>query len=74
MTYVITEPCIDVKHKTCVDVCPVSCIYLESDELDRMLYITPTSVLTAAPASLSARLMPSFNRRQCRRNGRSTST
>ncbi len=41
MTYVITEPCVDVKHKTCVDVCPVSCIYLESDELDRMLYISP---------------------------------
>jgi ferredoxin len=39
MAYVITEPCIDVKHKTCVDVCPVSCIYIESDELDRMLYI-----------------------------------
>ena len=37
MAYVITEPCIDVKHKTCVDVCPVSCIYLESDELARML-------------------------------------
>ena len=41
MAYVITEPCIDIKHKTCVDVCPVSCIYLESDELDRMLYINP---------------------------------
>ncbi len=41
MTYVIVQPCVDVKHKTCVDVCPVSCIYLESDELDRMLYIHP---------------------------------
>ncbi len=41
MTYVIAEPCVDVKHKTCVDVCPVSCIYLESDELDRMLYVNP---------------------------------
>ena len=41
MAYVITEPCIDIKHKTCVDVCPISCIYLESDELDRMLSINP---------------------------------
>ena len=29
MAYVITQPCIDVKDKSCVDVCPVSCIYLE---------------------------------------------
>ena len=41
MTYVIAQPCIDVKNKACVDVCPVSCIYLESDDLDRMLYIHP---------------------------------
>ncbi|MBC2875417.1 MULTISPECIES: 4Fe-4S dicluster domain-containing protein [Streptomyces] len=26
MTYVITEPCIDVKDGACVDVCPVDCI------------------------------------------------
>jgi ferredoxin len=41
MAYVITQPCIDVKDKSCVDVCPVSCIYLETDELDRKLYIHP---------------------------------
>jgi NAD-dependent dihydropyrimidine dehydrogenase PreA subunit len=27
MQYVITEPCIGVKDASCVDVCPVSCIY-----------------------------------------------
>ena len=27
MTYVIAEPCIDVKDKACVEVCPVDCIY-----------------------------------------------
>jgi ferredoxin-like protein FixX len=37
MTYVITEPCIDVKDKTCVGECPVDCIY----EGERMLYIHP---------------------------------
>jgi ferredoxin len=41
MTYVITEACIDVKDKACVDVCPVSCIYIEDDGLDRKLYIHP---------------------------------
>lgn len=40
MTYVITEPCIDVKDRTCVEVCPVDCIHDDGDE-DRMLYIDP---------------------------------
>ena len=40
MTYVITEPCIDVKDRACVDVCPVDCIHDEGDA-DRMLYIDP---------------------------------
>ena len=31
MTYVIAEPCVDVKNKSCVDVCPVSCIYIEDE-------------------------------------------
>ena len=37
MTYVIAEPCIDVKDKTCIDVCPVDCIH----ETERMLVIDP---------------------------------
>jgi ferredoxin len=40
MTYVIAEPCVDVKNQSCVDVCPVSCIYL-GDDTDRILYINP---------------------------------
>ena len=27
MAYVITEPCIDVHDRACVDECPVDCIY-----------------------------------------------
>ncbi len=27
MTYIIAQPCIDVKDAACVDVCPVDCIY-----------------------------------------------
>ncbi|HEY9179332.1 MAG TPA: 4Fe-4S dicluster domain-containing protein [Candidatus Baltobacteraceae bacterium] len=39
MPYVITEPCIGVKDKACVDVCPVDCI--KGDEEDPQLYIDP---------------------------------
>ena len=40
MTYVITEPCIDVMDKSCVEVCPVDCIHFE-EGVDRKLYIDP---------------------------------
>jgi ferredoxin len=39
MAYVITEPCIGVKDRSCVDVCPVDCIH--GNESDPMLYIDP---------------------------------
>ena len=32
MTYVITEPCINVKDAACIDVCPVDCIHPRKDE------------------------------------------
>lgn len=37
MTYVIAEPCIDVMDRSCVEECPVDCIY----EGARSLYIHP---------------------------------
>ncbi|MCH8273254.1 MAG: ferredoxin family protein [Armatimonadetes bacterium] len=37
MPYIITEPCIGVKDKSCLTVCPVDCIY----EGEEMLYIHP---------------------------------
>ena len=37
MTYIIGEPCIDIKDRSCVDVCPVDCIH----EADRILVIDP---------------------------------
>ena len=37
MTYIITQPCVDVKDLACVEECPVDCIY----EGNRMLYIQP---------------------------------
>jgi ferredoxin len=37
VTYIIAEPCIDLKDRSCVDVCPVDCIH----EFDRILIIDP---------------------------------
>ncbi len=35
MTYIIAAPCIDIKDRSCVDVCPVDCIH----EFERILII-----------------------------------
>jgi NAD-dependent dihydropyrimidine dehydrogenase PreA subunit len=37
MTFVVAEPCIGVKDRACVDVCPVTCFYEGADQL----YIHP---------------------------------
>jgi ferredoxin len=37
MPYIITEACVGVKDKACVDVCPVDCIY----EGEQQLFIHP---------------------------------
>jgi ferredoxin len=53
MTWIIMEPCIDVRDRACVDVCPVDCIYEIDDDgksvhevqadpgREKMLYIHP---------------------------------
>lgn len=45
MTYIIAEPCINVKDTACVDVCPVDCIHPRKDETGFseavQLYINP---------------------------------
>lgn len=41
MTYIIAEPCVNVKDKACVDVCPVNCIHEAQDGSSEMLYIDP---------------------------------
>jgi ferredoxin len=43
-TYVIAEPCIDVKDLSCVDVCPVDCIH----EANRILVIDPEECIDSA--------------------------
>jgi NAD-dependent dihydropyrimidine dehydrogenase PreA subunit len=37
VTYIIAEPCIDIKDLSCVDVCPVDCIHVAA----RALVIDP---------------------------------
>ncbi len=37
MAYVVTEACIDVQDRACMEECPVDCIYPG----DRMMYIHP---------------------------------
>ena len=37
VTYVIAQPCVDLKDRACVEECPVDCIY----EGNRSLYIHP---------------------------------
>jgi NAD-dependent dihydropyrimidine dehydrogenase PreA subunit len=44
MAYVIAEPCIGVKDKSCVEVCPVDCIH----EGDDQLVINPTECIDCA--------------------------
>ena len=44
MTYIIAEPCLDVKDLACVEVCPVDCIY----EGERFLYINPDECVDCA--------------------------
>jgi len=39
MTYIVTETCVDLKDKSCIEVCPVDCIHEAAE--DRMVYIDP---------------------------------
>ena len=32
MTYVIAQPCVDVKDKACIEECPVDCIYIDKEK------------------------------------------
>ncbi|MCY3800896.1 MAG: ferredoxin family protein [Chloroflexi bacterium] len=68
MTYVITEPCIEVKDASCVDVCPVDCIHPRTDD-DRfesveMLYIDPVDCIDCGacePACPVEAIYPDFD-------------
>jgi NAD-dependent dihydropyrimidine dehydrogenase PreA subunit len=44
MAYVIAEPCIGVKDKACVEVCPVDCIH--GGDQDNQMFIDPNYCLS----------------------------
>ena len=46
MTFVIASACVDVMDQSCIEVCPVDCIYIEDD--DRMCYIEPDDCIDCA--------------------------
>lgn len=46
MTYVIVEPCIGVKDKSCIDVCPMDCIH--GNDSDEMVYVDPEECIDCA--------------------------
>ena len=43
MPYIIAEPCVGVKDKSCVAVCPVDCIH--GGEADTQLFIDPAECI-----------------------------
>ena len=47
MPYVIAEPCIDVKDRACIDVCPVDCIHPHEaeDKGEKQLFIDPNECI-----------------------------
>src|SRR5438874_13189615 len=47
MAYIITETCVDLKDRSCVDVCPVDCI-IDGGAEDRMLVINPDECIDCA--------------------------
>lgn len=49
MAYVIAEPCVDVLDKSCVEECPVDCIY----EGNRMMYIQPYECVDCAACEVA---------------------
>jgi NAD-dependent dihydropyrimidine dehydrogenase PreA subunit len=65
MTYIIVEPCINVKDTACVDVCPVDCIHPRKDEAGFadavQLYINPDECIDCGacePACPVAAIFP----------------
>jgi len=42
MAYIIAEPCIGTLDKSCVEACPVDCIYEIEGSSDQLFFITQT--------------------------------
>jgi len=64
MTYVIGKECIDVQDHSCVDACPVDCIY----EGERKNYINPTECIDCGACELVCPEVAIFPGRRARGN------
>jgi NAD-dependent dihydropyrimidine dehydrogenase PreA subunit len=67
-TYVIAEPCLDVKDKRCVDECPVDAIY----EGVRMLYIHPDECIECGACEMVCPVQPSTTKGKYPHRGATT--
>ena len=65
MTYIIAEPCIDIKDKSCVDVCPVDCIH----EFERILIIDPEECIDCGACEPECPSRRSTPRMHCQTSG-----
>jgi len=57
--FVITEPCIDVKDASCVDVCPVDCIHTADDAPH--YYVNPGQCIDCAACELACPVSAIFH-------------
>jgi len=62
MSYVIGKECIDVQDKSCVDACPVDCIY----EGERKNYINPAECIDCGACELVCPEVAIFPARRAR--------
>lgn len=64
MSYVIGKECIDVQDQSCVDACPVDCIY----EGERKNYINPNECIDCGACELVCPEIAIFPARRARGN------
>jgi NAD-dependent dihydropyrimidine dehydrogenase PreA subunit len=57
MPYVIAEPCIGVKDASCVEVCPVNCIY----EGEEQYFIHPDECIDCAACEVACPVTAIFH-------------
>jgi NAD-dependent dihydropyrimidine dehydrogenase PreA subunit len=54
MAYVVTDACVDILDQSCVEECPVDCIY----QGDRMMYIHPDECVDCGKCMPAHRTRP----------------
>ena len=64
MTYVIGKECIDAKDRSCVDVCPVDCIY----DGKRKNYINPAECIDCGECEVACPELAIFPLRRAKGN------